>query len=356
MWRNVTEFDDAYRRTLRGFGDVEVDDPEALERAEAAVRGEEPGVPRVRAASDEVRLPHWRALLRWPVSEEVRHRSLALLGLGSNMGERSATIAEALRRIDAVPETAVAVVSHLYESEPWGSPDQPPYANAVAAVATALRADQLLEECQRIEGELGRVRDGTRWGPRTIDIDILLFDDEEWDSPRLKIPHPRMREREFVVVPLLEIVPEATLPDGTALRREDAVYGRVTRVLGRVPGFESLTPPEPRRGDAAEYVVDHEASGSSERLVRGAAEASSEGSVEGWVVVEERSRGDLEILLHRGLLEGAGIPVVTEPPEGVFPLPGVVRLLVPKDREAEARRLLLEARAAGHELESLEEE
>ncbi len=352
----MSELDDAYRRTLRGFGDAEVDDPEALEAAEAAVRGQKPGVPRVRAASGEPRLPHWRALLRWPVSEEVRHRSLAMLGLGSNLGDRAATIAEALRRIDAIADTTVAVVSHLYESEPWGSPDQPPYANAVAAVATALRADQLLEECQRIEGELGRVRDGTRWGPRTIDLDVLLFDDEEWDSPRLTIPHPRMREREFVVVPLLEIVPEVTLPDGTELRREDAVYGRVTRVMGRVPGFEHLTPPEPSRGDAAEFILDGEASGGGEAAAREAAEASGERGAAGWVVIEERPRGDLGTLLHKGLLEGAGIPVVTEPPEGVFPLPGVVRLLVPKDREAEARRLLLEARAAGHELESLEDE
>ncbi len=352
----MSELDDAYRRTLRGFGDAEVDDPEALERAEAAVRGEAPGVPRVRATSGEPGLPHWRALLRWPVSEEVRHRSLAMLGLGSNLGDRAATIAEALRRIDAVADTTVAVVSHLYESEPWGSPDQPPYANAVAAVATVLRADQLLEECQRIESELGRVRDGTRWGPRTIDVDVLLFDDEEWDSPRLTIPHPRMREREFVVVPLLEIVPEVTLPDGTALRREDAVYGRVTRVLGRVPGFERLTPPEPRRSDAAEFIPEDSAFGEGAAAALDSAGAAAQASAAGWVVIEERARGDLGTLLHKGLLEGAGIPVVTEPPEGVFPLPGVVRLLVPKDREAEARRLLLEARAAGHELESLEDE
>lgn len=352
----MSELDDAYRRTLRGFGDVEVDDPEALERAEAAVRGEKPGVPRVRAASGEPRLPHWRALLRWPVSEEVRHRSLAMLGLGSNLGDREAAIAEALRRIDAVAETTVAVVSHLYESEPWGSPDQPPYANAVAAVATALRADQLLEECQRIESELGRVRDGTRWGPRPIDIDILLFDDEEWDSPYLKVPHPRMREREFVVVPLLEIVPEVTLPDGTALRREDAVYGRVTGVLGRVPGFEDLTPPESRCGAAAEFIPDGEMPGSGAALASVSADSRGEASVQGWVVIEERPRGHLGALLHKGMLEGAGIPVVTEPPEGVFPLPGVVRLLVPADREAEARRLLLEARAAGRQLESLEDE
>lgn len=352
----MSELDDAYRRTLRGFGDAEVDDPEALERAEAAVRGEKPGAPRVRAASGGPTLSNWRALLRWPVSEEVRHRSLALLGLGSNLGDRAANIAEALRRIEEVPDTTVAVVSHLYESEPWGSPDQPPYANAAAAVATALRADQLLEQCQRIESELGRVRDGKRWGPRTIDIDILLFDDEEWDSPSLAIPHPRMREREFVVVPLLEVVPEVTLPDGTALRREDAVYGRVTRILGRVPGFERLTPPEPRRGDAAEFVPDDSAFDAEPRAVRGEVQASSDASAAGWVVLEEFPRGALETLLHKGLLEGAGIPVVTEPPEGVFPLPGVVRLLVPKDCETKARRLLLEARAAGRELESLEGE
>lgn len=353
----MSGLDDTYRRTLRGFGDVEVDDPEALERAEAAVRGEKPGAPRVKAASEEVGLPHWRALLRWPISEEVRHRSLAMLGLGSNLGDRAATIAAALRRIDAMPETAVAVVSHLYESEPWGSSDQPPYANAVAAVATALRADQLLDECQRIESELGRVRDGTRWGPRTIDVDILLFDDEEWDSPRLTIPHPRMREREFVVVPLLEVLPEATLPDGTPVRREDAVYGRVTGVLGRIPGFERLTPPEPRSpGDAPEFVPEPSPRGAADHAEAEEAETTAAGAgPAGWVVLEELPRGDLEAVLHKGLLEGAGVPVVTEPPEGVFPLPGVVRLLVPADREAEARRLLFEARTAGRRLESFDD-
>ncbi|MCL4079409.1 2-amino-4-hydroxy-6-hydroxymethyldihydropteridine diphosphokinase [Coriobacteriia bacterium Es71-Z0120] len=353
----MSGLDDAYRRTLSGFGEVEVDDPEALERAEAAVRGAAPDAPRVRAASGEQPLPHWRALLRWPTSEEVRHRSMALLGLGANLGERERTIAEALRRVGEVPETTVAVVSHLYESEPWGDASQPPFANAVAAVATALRADQLLDECLRIEAELGRVRDGTRWGPRTIDIDILLFDDEEWASPRLTIPHPRLREREFVVVPLLEVAPEATLPDGSAVSREGASYGRITRVIGFVPGFERLTPPVPWRGERVEYVPE-EGLAADERQA-GDAEVELP-RTEGWVVVETFQRlagdGPVGALIHKTLLESAGVPVIMEPPGNVVPIVQTVRLLVPKEHEADARRLLVEAQAAGRVLESLGDE
>ncbi|MDI6842888.1 MAG: 2-amino-4-hydroxy-6-hydroxymethyldihydropteridine diphosphokinase [Anaerosomatales bacterium] len=354
----MSELDDVYRQTLHGFGEAEVDDPEALERAEAAVRGAAPGEPRFPAASDEERLPHWRALLSWPVSEEVRHRSMALLGLGANLGDRASAIAEALRRIDALPETTVAVVSHLYESEPWGEPGQPPYTNAVAAVATALRADQLLDECQRIESELGRVREGARFGPRTIDIDVLLFDDEEWQSPKLAIPHPRLCEREFVVVPLLEVVPDVTLPDGSKLTRESATLGRITGVIGPVPGFERLTPPEPSRGEGVEFVATEPAAIGEPG--REPAESVPDAAGE-WVAIETFQRvwteNPVEALLHKGLLEDAGIPVMFHPPRAPYlPLVETVRLLVPKEREADALRVLLEAKAAGRLLESLDDE
>jgi 2-amino-4-hydroxy-6-hydroxymethyldihydropteridine diphosphokinase len=154
----------------------------------------------------------------------------AFIGLGSNLGDRVATLVVALDALDAVPGIRVEAVSRVYESEPWGIVDQPAFANAVAELDVGLDAVGLLAHCQRIEQEAGRV-DGVRNGPRPLDIDLLLFGSETLASPGLAVPHPRLLVRDFVVTPLLEIACEAELPDGTRITREKATEGRVTGVL-----------------------------------------------------------------------------------------------------------------------------
>ena len=113
---------------------------------------------------------------------------------------------------------AVAVVasSRVWETDPVGGPSQPDYLNAVIEVRTALPPDGLLAACHRVEDALGRVRD-VRWGPRTIDVDMLLFDELTIDREDLSVPHPRLTERAFALLPLLELDPDASLPDGSRL-------------------------------------------------------------------------------------------------------------------------------------------
>jgi 2-amino-4-hydroxy-6-hydroxymethyldihydropteridine diphosphokinase len=138
----------------------------------------------------------------------------AAIGLGSNLGDRARYIADA---IAAIAETGSLVrTSSLYETAPIGGPKQGPYLNAVAVVDTELSAQELLKRCLAVERDQGRER-GERWGPRTLDLDILLYGDQVIDEESLRVPHPRMTERRFVLEPLLEAWPDATLPDGTAL-------------------------------------------------------------------------------------------------------------------------------------------
>lgn len=160
----------------------------------------------------------------------------AFVGLGSNLGDRAGTIAAALRALAAIPGVHVLGVSRLYESEPWGVTDQPRFANAVARLDVRGEADAFLAALKDVEVGLGRMP-GERFGPRVIDLDLLLFGEEEWDSFELILPHPRMLERDFVVTPLLEIAPHVTLPDGTPVMRLDATEGRIVGDLGPVPGF-----------------------------------------------------------------------------------------------------------------------
>jgi 2-amino-4-hydroxy-6-hydroxymethyldihydropteridine diphosphokinase len=136
------------------------------------------------------------------------------LGLGANLGDRLATLQ---RAVDLLAEEGVRTVasSRVWRTEPVGGPGgQPEYLNAVVRAETALDAGEVLAAADRVEAALGRTRE-VRWGPRTIDIDVLLFDDEVRDDPELTIPHPRLRERAFVVLPLLDIDPDPILPDGT---------------------------------------------------------------------------------------------------------------------------------------------
>ena len=134
----------------------------------------------------------------------------AFIGLGSNLGAPVANLRSAALALDELPGTEVVFASHVYESEPWGVADQPPFANAVVWVRTRLRADQLLDALKEIEERLGR-RPGERFGPRVIDLDLLLLGDEEWETEELVVPHPRMAERDFVLTPLLTIAPHVTL-------------------------------------------------------------------------------------------------------------------------------------------------
>lgn len=136
------------------------------------------------------------------------------LGLGANLGDRLETLQ---RAVDLLADQGVRTVasSRVWRTDPVGGPaGQPAYLNAVVRAETALEPDKVLAAANRVEAALGRTRE-VRWGPRTIDIDVLLFDDEVRDDPRLTIPHPRLGERSFVVLPLLDIDPEPVLPDGT---------------------------------------------------------------------------------------------------------------------------------------------
>jgi 2-amino-4-hydroxy-6-hydroxymethyldihydropteridine diphosphokinase len=126
------------------------------------------------------------------------------LGLGSNVGDREGNIRAAVARLAAWPGVAVERVSSLYETAPVGYTDQPDFLNAAVRVATTLAPRELLAACLAVERSLGRVRH-ERWGPRTIDVDILFYDDVALDTEELTLPHPRLAERCFVLVPLAEV-------------------------------------------------------------------------------------------------------------------------------------------------------
>lgn len=144
--------------------------------------------------------------------------SIVYLGLGSNLGDRRAAIEAALARLDALASTCVLAVSSIIETDPMGFTDQPRFLNAVAELETDLLPHDLLDELHDIEDQLGRVRT-RRWGPRTIDLDILLYDDLVMQTEVLTIPHPRLADRRFVLAPLVEIAPDAWHP---LLRRSAA--------------------------------------------------------------------------------------------------------------------------------------
>ena len=141
--------------------------------------------------------------------------TVAYLALGSNLGDRLATLQRAVDLLDAREGIDALRSSRVYETEPVGPP-QPAYLNAVLEISTTLEPRGLLEAGLVVEAELGRVR-AERWGPRTLDVDVLLYDDREVHEPDLEIPHPRMHERGFVLVPLLELVPDPMLPGGRAI-------------------------------------------------------------------------------------------------------------------------------------------
>ena len=155
---------------------------------------------------------------------------ICYLGLGSNLGDRGAHLADALRRLQDRPQLQILKVSSVYETAPVGPPDQPDFYNVVARVEANCTAQQLLETVQQVEQQMGRAREA-RWGPRTIDIDILFFGSETIDTPGLRVPHPQMMQRQFVLVPLAEIAPDLLLPDGrTAAQAANPADPTVHRV------------------------------------------------------------------------------------------------------------------------------
>jgi len=132
--------------------------------------------------------------------------TVAYVGLGSNLGDREALIRQAASLLGA------RRLSTIIETEPWGYEDQPRFLNAVAELQTRLAARELLEELLEVERTLGRERTGPRYGPRTVDLDLLLYGDETIEEPGLVVPHPRLTERRFVLEPLAELVPTRRIP------------------------------------------------------------------------------------------------------------------------------------------------
>jgi len=131
----------------------------------------------------------------------------AFLGLGSNLGDRADHLQRAVDGLAASDGIRVVSISPCYETDPVGGPDQPDYLNAVVEVATELHARELLEVAQRLERAAGRVR-AERWGPRTLDVDVLMVEGEQVDEPDLVVPHPRLWERDFVRAPLHDLAPD----------------------------------------------------------------------------------------------------------------------------------------------------
>lgn len=258
----------------------------------------------------------------------------AYVALGSNLGDRMANLLAAVRLLDDMSGLEIRRVSQVYESEPWGVEDQPAFANAVALLRVhGVRPDHLLARLKEAEETLGR-EPGRRYGPRVIDLDLLLFDDEEWASPELTLPHPRMLERDFVVRPLLEIAPDVRLPDGR--RVADAARpkaGRVLEVLGQLPGSELLEQALPSTFDlpAPDTAPD-------EPWVEIVAEPAGYGM------------GHARLSILAGLLAEEGVPALIDPPEPapagishIVAFTQAVRLLVPARFERRARDVLASA-------------
>lgn len=158
----------------------------------------------------------------------------AWVAIGGNQGQVRATLEAAIEAIDALPGTRVLQRSSLYRTPAWGRTDQPDFINGVLAVETTLAAPDLLANLLGIERRFGRLRDedAGRWGPRTLDLDLLLYDEQVLELPGLSLPHPRLHERAFVLVPLAEIAPGLVVPG----------RGRVDGLLAKVDasGIEAI--------------------------------------------------------------------------------------------------------------------
>lgn len=157
-------------------------------------------------------------------------KNIAYLSLGSNIGNREDNLKNAVVELSNQPEITIEAISSIYETDPVGYTEQDLFLNIAVKISTVLSAMQLLEICLQIEKNLGRVRD-VRWGPRKIDLDILLYNKENIEMERLQVPHPRMTERAFVLIPLLEIDRSLALPK---------LYTPLTDVLDEIPDKEGV--------------------------------------------------------------------------------------------------------------------
>lgn len=162
------------------------------------------------------------------------------LGLGANLGDRWAALADAVTAL-ADADVRIEAVSPVYETAPRDLDDQPAFLNAAARVRSARTPPQLLALVKDIERRLGRAPGGPRFGPRVIDCDLLLWDGGRWEAADLQIPHPRLGERRFALVPLLDLDPDLTLPDGTPLARLEAALDADEQAVGRLD--RRLPPP-----------------------------------------------------------------------------------------------------------------
>lgn len=158
-------------------------------------------------------------------SGEQEATTAAYIGLGSNIEDRERYLTEAIRMLTGHPAVRVSARSAIYETDPVGYLEQPPFLNMVIRADTTLSAEALFAHMLAVEHALGRTRD-IRWGPRTIDLDMLLYGSRFMNTPELIIPHPRMFQRAFVMIPLLEVLPEGKLPAGIEPLSPDALNGK----------------------------------------------------------------------------------------------------------------------------------
>lgn len=139
-------------------------------------------------------------------------RLVAYIGIGSNLDDPVRQVQDALEELESIPDSMLVAKSSLYSSTPMGPVEQPDYVNAVAALDTLLSAQDLLAKLRRIEDRQGRDRDTEKWGPRVIDLDLLLYGNNRIDSGGLVVPHPGLHERDFVIIPLAEIAGNLNIP------------------------------------------------------------------------------------------------------------------------------------------------
>ena len=152
----------------------------------------------------------------------------AYIGLGSNLSDPQTQVISAIQELNSIPDTHVLKVSSLYASKPMGPSDQPDYVNAVAKISTSLSPERLLDELQGLEQAHRRKRDGKRWGPRTLDLDIILFGDLQMETKLLQIPHYGISEREFVLIPLQELQANLIIPG----------KGAIEDLISQLPTYE----------------------------------------------------------------------------------------------------------------------
>jgi 2-amino-4-hydroxy-6-hydroxymethyldihydropteridine diphosphokinase len=153
-----------------------------------------------------------------------------IIALGSNLGDKAANIAAAIARLTAADDVTLVERSRDYATEPWGKTDQDWFVNAAVAVRTALDPHALLQRCQQIEREMGRVH-REKWGPRIIDLDLLIYGDEAINTPDLVLPHPYIGERAFVLAPLMDIAPELQIGGRTVRELYERIDAEGVRAI-----------------------------------------------------------------------------------------------------------------------------